>query len=164
VPACRRAAWAGCTKSPPVTSSRTLILLGDGHAPTKPLPPRERIKPGGSEDSGPPGFFSLARRNSSLPFPKEQTPTVALPTPACAQWVVGLLENGELAPSPVAPATGRLCRFSARRQVPTYPAYRRQAQTGRRAQRQINIVKVTHYRRVSCLALLSGFSYSSPLR
>ncbi|MFB3095691.1 MAG: hypothetical protein ACE10O_07565, partial [Candidatus Acidiferrales bacterium] len=65
---------------------------------------------------------------------------------------------------PVAPATGRLCRFSARRQVPTYPAYRRQAQTGRRAQRQINIVKVTHYRRVSCLALLSGFSYSSPLR
>ncbi len=37
-------------------------------------------------------------------------------------------------------------------------------QAGRRAQRQINIVKVTHYRRVSCLALLSGFSYSGVLR
>ncbi len=46
----------------------------------------------------------------------------------------------------MAPATGRSYRFSARRQVPAYPAYRRQAQAGRRAQRQINIVKLTHYR------------------
>ena len=96
--ACRRAAWAGCTKSPPVTSSRTLILLGDGHAPTEPLPPRERIEPGGSEDSGPPGFFFLAPGGSSLPFPKEQTPTVALPAPPPAQWAFLKMGNSRRAP------------------------------------------------------------------
>jgi hypothetical protein len=51
--------------------------------------------------------------------------------------VVGQFGNGKLTPSPVAPATGRLCCFSARRQV---PAYRRQA-TGLSG--KINIVKLT---------------------
>ncbi len=66
--------------------------------------------------------------------------------------VVGHFGNGKLTPSPVAcpersrraPATGRLCRLSTRRQVPAYPAYRRQAQAGRRAQRQVNIANPAH--------------------
>jgi len=45
----------------------------------------------------------------------------------------------------VAPATGRLCRFSTRRQV---PAYRRQAAG---LSGKINIVKVTHYQAHCCL-------------
>ncbi len=70
MPACRRAAWAGCTKSPPVTSSRTLVLLGDGQTPTERSPLWERIKPGGSENSGPPGFFLSCTQKLFPSFPK----------------------------------------------------------------------------------------------
>ncbi len=54
--------------------------------------------------------------------------------------VVGHFANGKLAPSPVAPATGRLYRFSARRKVP------REAGQAAGLSSKINIVKVTHYR------------------
>ena len=59
--------------------------------------------------------------------------------------VVDHFANGKIAPSPVAPATGRLCRLSTRRQV---PAYRRQAAG---LSGKINIVKVTYYQAHCCL-------------
>ncbi len=58
--------------------------------------------------------------------------------------VVSLFENGKLTPSPVAPATGRLYRLSARRQVPAG-----RSGISRRARRQINSVKLATARDTS---------------
>ncbi len=67
---------------------------------------------------------------------------------------MGYFANGELAPSPVAPATGRSYRFSARRQV---PAYRRQAAG---LSGKINIVKLTHYLLAQLFAPAGSICYA----
>ena len=76
--------------------------------------------------------------------------------PSSTARVVGHFGNGKLTPSPVAPATGRLCHLSARRQV---PAYRRQAAG---LSDKINIVKLTHYPARASLARRQSVCYFHP--
>ena len=85
---------------------------------------------------------SSCRRLAAPPSAAEpERPLLFCPCPPVvpAARGSGAFCSGDLAPSPVAPATGRLCRFSTRRQV---PAYRRQAAG---LSGKINIVKLAHY-------------------